>query len=76
MSQRDEQFAGFALAVVEKITSIDEYDETDMEIVIARAAYDLVCHTILHFDTDLKNPELFTHMIPDLPVLPEEKSEC
>lgn len=65
---RDEHFMGFARAVVKEITGRDEYDECDMEEVIAQRAYDLVQHAIFALDQPAICLE-GKHMadIPDLP---------
>lgn len=75
MSERDTQFMGFARAVVEEITGRDEYDECDMEEIIARRAHDLVEHAIYALDMPalcLNGKHLSD--IPDLPVLPGEQA--
>jgi hypothetical protein len=92
MSKRDEQFAGFGRALIMRMLdqrgsgyidfnvdnpeAIDEYSA-----IVARAAYDLVEHT-LGFVPQLMNVvpdaqhlrDVMPH-VPDLPELPEEQGE-
>lgn len=86
MSQRDEQFAGFARAAFDMMLKAAEShvygDELDLGSEEAQhamlhalrlAAYDLVEHVMAFQQTEEYGD---IDAIPDLPVLPEEKSEC
>lgn len=84
MSNKDQQFSGFAKAVVDKIYGLDKtafpriLSPEEAQIVLARAAYDLVAHTldkVERINLDRLDIAENVECIPDLPVLPQEASE-
>lgn len=68
---RDTQFAGWAKAVVERVTGLDEWDTDDLECILARAAYDLVKHTVAQSYEPVHVDEV-TDSVPDMPMLPRD----
>lgn len=89
MSQKDTQFAGFAKAVLIRMLEQREWlgmdfnrdDREEVEeysAIIARAAYDLVQHTLLNVEhINLDRLAIAEHVarIPDMAALLEEKGE-
>lgn len=83
MSQRDTQFAGFANALIKRLVGEplpDAYRSAEeTHLLVARAAYDLVEHTLgivphlLQVVGDAKDLDVVMPYVPDLPTLPEEK---
>lgn len=84
---RDEQFAGFAKSLLSEMVELHGYidisgfwnspDDEDLQEytqVIARRAYDLVCHVVAEVTDETKGYLVMIEKIPDMRQWPEEAS--